>query len=343
MQTKNKQKNFFAVTALAYNSEVRFSKRAGIEIPKKLGIKNFFIEPTKFGIYHLDWILGTIKSLSKLMRVSKNYYGIICFTPYFLPFLFLTRKPIVFVSTDYFEGETYQQKIKRIVYKLIKYFFIPKCIAVVGTTNYIKKSFEGLVPKNRLFLIRTGIEVKNFKPNRKVRLKLNRTPILYYHGQIRDDYNIQLLIKSLDYIKVPVELWLVGGGPAENKMKELAKKSKHKVVFFGVQPYRKILKLIKRADICLQPLPTLSMKLWEYFAAGKPVVGVDGEKIREVVNNYEHAILTRNEPKEYAKGIELLLKNKKLRKKLVKNGLNLIKLVDWKNLIPQYKKLLEKL
>ncbi|MEM3393642.1 MAG: glycosyltransferase, partial [Candidatus Methanomethylicia archaeon] len=163
------------------------------------------------------------------------------------------------------------------------------------------------------------------------------------HGKIRDDYNIELLINCLDYIKTPVELWLVGGGPAENKMKELAKKSKHKVLFFGVQPYEKILKLIKKADICLQPLPTLSMKLWQYFAAGKPIVGVDGWKIREVVKNNVHAVLTKNDPKEYAKGIEKLIKNEKLRKKLIKNGLKLTKLVDWENIIKEYKKLLEKI
>ncbi|MEM3393643.1 MAG: hypothetical protein QXY79_01185, partial [Candidatus Methanomethylicia archaeon] len=161
MKNNNLTKNFLAINVLSYKPKMRFGKKYAIEVPKRIGIKTFFIKPTRLGIYYLDWIIGALKSIRKLIKISKKYYCIISFVPYFLPLLFLTKKPIIFISFDYFEGETYRQKIKKMVYKLIKHFFIPKCIAVIGTTNYIKKSFEGIVSKNKLFMIRTGIDVKD--------------------------------------------------------------------------------------------------------------------------------------------------------------------------------------
>ncbi|MEM5805348.1 MAG: glycosyltransferase family 4 protein, partial [Candidatus Aenigmatarchaeota archaeon] len=269
-----------------------------------------------------------------------NLY-IICFSPFLLPLTFLTGKKIIFASTDFFEGETYQQKMKRIIYKLIKSLFIPKCSAVIATTNYTRKSFLGLVKKEKLFLIRNAIYVKDFKP--KLRKNLNKIPILYYHGKIRDDYNVDLLINCLNYIDEKVELWLVGGGNALNRLKNISKKSRQKVKFFGIVPYERIPKIIKKADICLHPLPAFATKLWEYLAAGKPVVAVEGHKIKELIRNKVHAILTKDDPKDFAEGIKLLLHDKKLRMKLIKNGLKLVKRLDYSIITKQYEKLLDRL
>lgn len=96
--------------------------------------------------------------------------------------------------------------------------------------------------------------------------------------------------------------------------------------------------LISVADVLVLPnksgwreseLFTSPMKLFEYMASGKPVVASSLPSIREILSDNNAFLVQPNNPAELARGIETLISNPELGKKLAAQALADVAQYSW--------------
>ena len=162
---------------------------------------------------------------------------------------------------------------------------------------------------------------------------LKSDPVVGFVGSMSVWHGIENLQKIILNIvaKIPhVKFLLVGtGGGNENKLSDFLRKNnlEKNVVFTGYVPHKEIPKHIGLFDVALAPYPGLDffyyspVKMFEYMAAGKPMVTTDIGQIAEVITNNFDGILCRPDNiDELINSTLLLLENEKERKRIGENA-----------------------
>lgn len=146
--------------------------------------------------------------------------------------------------------------------------------------------------------------------------------VLGFTGFIRSWHGLDKVIDALSTPDFPenVKLFVVGDGPHRAVLERQAKSLgvDHRVVFSGLVPRQKMPEHIVAFDIALQPAVTpyaSPLKLFEYLAMGKAIIGPNQENIREVLNNESDALLV-NSDEELRSAIVRLANDKLLRQQL---------------------------
>jgi glycosyltransferase involved in cell wall biosynthesis len=116
-------------------------------------------------------------------------------------------------------------------------------------------------------VIPTGIDLNNFKFSDN-----KRENILLYIGRLAPEKNIDKLIKMFKSIN-NYKLFIIGYGPEESKLKELAKDNNN-IIFLGkkdhgILPYYY---QIARAHITLSESETFGLTLLESLSCGTPII-----------------------------------------------------------------------
>ncbi len=156
----------------------------------------------------------------------------------------------------------------------------------------------------------------------------NPVPMLLYLGSLHPWKGVETLIRAMQHVKHPAQLTIVGGNThriSELRALAMDEAVAERVSFIGpVEPGRRF-EWIHRADICLLPLTPTSigsrytspLKLFEYLAAGKPIVVSDLPSMRAVLEPEKHALLVAQSDAEgFAQAIERLLAQPALRERL---------------------------
>lgn len=185
-----------------------------------------------------------------------------------------------------------------------------------------------------VFVVRSGPDlsrVKQVPPNDMWRN--GRTYMVGYVGVMGQQEGLDLLLESMNYIvhkldRQDVQMCLVGGGPALDMLKDMAKELgvAEYVTFTGRAPDADLFEILCTSDICVNPdrvnamnnLSTMN-KIMEYMAMGKPIVQFD---VREGRFSARDASLyaKANDPIDMAKKILSLLADEPGRKKMSEFG-----------------------
>lgn len=121
-----------------------------------------------------------------------------------------------------------------------------------------------------------------------------------------------VFLDASNEITKPIAFYAVGGLPSEIEKLEAGKKYRN-VVFIGQKNQREIPALLSAADVLVIPnkkgnevseLHTSPMKLFEYMAAGKPIVASKIPSLLEIVDETSAVIVEPNDPLALARGIE---------------------------------------
>lgn len=148
---------------------------------------------------------------------------------------------------------------------------------------------------------------------------------LIYVGQLYPHKGVELAIRALAGVP-EAELAIVGGLPDDPQRGRLERLVGElglgeRVRFAGPQPYERVPMLLAEADVALLPLAdgpvarcfTSPLKLFDYLAAGLPIVAVDFPTTREVLHDGENALLVRpGDPAALAAAVKRLLGDPKL-------------------------------
>jgi glycosyltransferase involved in cell wall biosynthesis len=183
-------------------------------------------------------------------------------------------------------------------------FLIEKADLVTVASQYL---YDKLIEKRRhnIFLVGNGVEVEHFKKAREdIEIPKDicnvKKPILGYVGTIGEWFDFQLIEIVLN--KFPnISIVIVGPIFPEQEMEiNRLKKSYHNFYALGKKSYNLLPNFIRAFDACIIPFKINELtrgvnpnKLYEYLAAGKPVISTALPEVKKydgtvyVAENYD--------------------------------------------------------
>jgi glycosyltransferase involved in cell wall biosynthesis len=211
---------------------------------------------------------------------------------------------------------------------------------VIAVTKGVKDGIIKLynVPDEKIVVIGNGANIDLFRPINQdlVKKELKLDPDVTYIcfvGHLIPWQGIEYLIQAAASILAScpdTNFLIVGDGSMKDKWIRQAQGLgvNNKFIFTGSVPYEKIPLYINASDVCVAPfirkrnmkIGLSPLKIFEYLACEKPIVASNIPNL-EFIEQQNVGILVRPEdPEELAQSIIKLVKDKKLREEMGKNG-----------------------
>jgi len=228
-------------------------------------------------------------------------------------------------------------------YKSLKKSILKEASVVNVVSNGLKKEVLKLVPNANVIVCSMGIHVNQFQ----VKKNKNKNPVLLFVGRLTPEKGTIILIKAManvirEYKKT--KLLIIGDGISKNRLINLTKMFGlwRNISFLGAKPHKKLSEYYSDADIFI--LPSLregfGLTLLEAMAAKVPVIGSKISGISEIIQDNKQGLLFEKANSAILSNkIISLLKDKKLKNKLIKNGSRFVKNYDWKVIADKFKKI----
>ena len=264
--------------------------------------KFFDIYKDTFSKSDIDFIINSIESAQK--ELNLDAISFVQFPTWEPLVLELEKKygyGIVFDCLDDFTGFSNVTKERKKEEKIL----IKESDMVIATSAYLLKKVLKESSKS-LFLPNAG-EYQHFSKNTENLLKDYKKPIIGYFGAIADWFDSDL-IEHIVASRPNYTFVLIGHtfGSDIRKLQEF-----QNVHFLGERPYSELPKYLTGFDVCLIPFKNLSLieathpvKIYEYFAAGKPVVAT---KLTELLSMSNLCYLAGNK-KDFLDKIDIAVK-----------------------------------
>jgi glycosyltransferase involved in cell wall biosynthesis len=153
------------------------------------------------------------------------------------------------------------------------------------------------VPRERIVVVPNGIDLDAF-PDVVAPTSGKDELVLGFVGFVRSWHGLDRVVRAIATWQghPRLSLVLVGDGPARQELEQLAAELNitDRVRFVGLAERHAIPGLVASFDIALQPaaVPYASpLKVFEYMAAGRPIVAPDQPNLREVLEHNRTALL----------------------------------------------------
>jgi len=197
---------------------------------------------------------------------------------------------------------------------------------IITATDNIQKKFN---KPGKVIVIR-NFPILDLNRNINRNIKHTRYNLkLIYAGGLTEVRGIAQIVLALEYVNNNVELILLGKfSPKEyvNKVRRL--KGFGKVRYLGKVAFEEVLRYYALAHVglvCIQPLErykvSLPIKLFEYMAAGLPVIASDFPLWKKIIDDAGCGIcIDPTDPRKIAEAILYLFNNPQLRKQMGENG-----------------------
>jgi glycosyltransferase involved in cell wall biosynthesis len=184
------------------------------------------------------------------------------------------------------------------------------------------------VPGDRLTVIHNGIHEASFAnlPSRasaKTALGLDDKLVLGFVGFMRDWHGLERVLAFIaQNADLRAHALFVGDGPVRKELELCAKRLgvNESMTITGIVDRERIPGMLAAFDIALQPAVVgyaSPLKLFEYLAAGLPVVAPDSDNIREILADEENALLFRSgDDASFVVALNRLCRDEALRQRL---------------------------
>jgi len=211
---------------------------------------------------------------------------------------------------------------------------------------------------DRTYLVRAGVDLECFNPHidgSRVRKQYKITKndfVLFFMGWLYDFSGLKEVALDLAKIKNQesnFKLLIVGEGDLYSELKKIQQKYnlQDKIILTGWQPYEKIPEFLTASDLCLFPAhdnevthDIVPIKIYEYMAAGKPVIATRlPGVVKEFGNN--NGIIYVDEPRQVVKRTVRLIKNGDLAEQGLR-AKGFVKRYSWDNITQDFEAILEK-
>lgn len=208
---------------------------------------------------------------------------------------------------------------------------LDRCRCITSVSEFTKKHFLkifGYHYYRKVKVIPGGVTIHSNEKTTSLidrKYKLKNKKVILFTGRLTKHKGVEYLLKAAKYIKDPqAEVFIIGEGSEEEKLKKQAKELKLKNINF--LPYMRGKKLkelrqfYKRADIFVAPSiwnEPFGLVILEAMAYGTPVIATKKGGITSIVKDGVNGLLVRaRASRKLATAINTLLENDKLRKKL---------------------------
>lgn len=182
-------------------------------------------------------------------------------------------------------------------------------------------------PREKTEVIRAGVDLGLFShvDRKKKRDELgikDDDVVLYFMGWLYDFSGLKEVAESLSHQKADsrLKLLIVGNGDLWDYLQNIKKTPgmTEKIIMTGWQPYNTIPEFIAAADICLLPSQKndimkniVPIKMYEYMAAGKPVIASNLSGIMKEFGN-NNGVVYIDKPEEAVQKAQEIVHNSML-------------------------------
>jgi glycosyltransferase involved in cell wall biosynthesis len=159
----------------------------------------------------------------------------------------------------------------------------------------------GITKENQLLVLANGIDVDSWKPDRTLRnnargeLGIADEFLWLAAGRLEAVKDYSTLLTSLAGVSANARLLILGMGPLENELRQLAMRLglEHRVQFLGFEP--NVARWMQAADgfVLSSRYEGLPMVLLEAGSCGLPAIGTDVAGTREVIVHGNTGLLAR--------------------------------------------------
>ncbi|OGZ24848.1 MAG: hypothetical protein A2896_01635 [Candidatus Nealsonbacteria bacterium RIFCSPLOWO2_01_FULL_43_32] len=250
---------------------------------------------------------------------------------FFLPLSFFKKNFI-------FEAHTFPG------HYLLYSLFLKRLKGIVAITQKLKESFikRGIAP-DKILVAPDGVDLDEFdikESQDECRIKLGflrDKKIVLYSGHLYGWKGAQTLAEASPYLPENAEVYFVGG-TKEDVEKFKIKNEKLKINVVGHRPHSEIPFWLKSADVLVLPNSgqdeisqywTSPMKLFEYMAAGRPIVASGLPSIREILNEENAVLVAPDNPQALAQGIKETLQNSEFSDKISNRAFQDVQQYTW--------------
>lgn len=262
---------------------------------------------------------------------------------------------LVYDSHELFGEQEFSNKERRL-WKRIEKKYIKHCDAVITVNPSIASELKQRYSLNAAHVLYNAIDPIPKKLNHKHHLFHQvfhlpaDTKILLFQGGVSKGRHLETLVKSIKFLKNElIVLIILGDGYFVNTLEQMvqAMEMNHRIYFHPAVPQEELLNYTQSVDagiipyqaICLNNYYCTPNKLFEFIAAGIPILGSNLPEIESIIHKY-HIGLTgdMSHPKKLARLIDQFFQDENDLKQWKNNSLIAQKNISWRN---EEKKLLE--
>jgi len=242
-------------------------------------------------------------------------------------FSFFIKKPKVF------HCHTLSESIKIYQYSIINRYLLRRAadyfICIGNLTKHLLVNLG--VKQSKVFNLPNAVNVTTFKSGKRKR----ENNVILFVGRITRRKGLHVLLRSLSYLKTPVQLIIIGGVSDEKYFKEIQglisslKESQHFITYLGSASTHELIHWYQSGTIFI--CPSLKEEFGivniEAMACQMPVIATRVGNIPDIIDHMQNGILVSpGDPIELADAINYLLENEqerigfgdKARKKVIK-------------------------
>lgn len=253
---------------------------------------------------------------------------------------------LVYDSHELYSEQEFSTHEKR-RWKAIEEKFIHQCDAVITVNQSIASKLQSRYGMNLVHVIynainSTGVVQKNKLFHQAFGLPLERK-ILLFQGGLSKGRHLETLVQAMKYINNPcIDLVILGDGQVRKALERraLSLRIKHRVYFLPAVPQDQLLEYTQSADVgvipyqatCLNNLYCTPNKLFEFIAAGIPIMGSSLPEINHIVLKHQLGLTGKmSSSDELAHLIDEVFRNEEQLEAWKKNSLMAQQQFSWRH------------
>jgi glycosyltransferase involved in cell wall biosynthesis len=223
------------------------------------------------------------------------------------------------------------------IYKFIEKRIFQNAVKCHGVSNYLREHFKKHGIKDAV-VVPNGVDQKEFKPDIKKKttrkeLGIDTGNLIVACGSRLEHKNgTHDVITAASYLKKRIndfKIVVIGDGPDRRKLEKMIKKFKleDKVCLLGYVLHPELPKYMAAADIFVRPslAEGFGIIFIEAMACEVPVIGTPVGGIVDFLHDKKTGLFCEpGNPKSIAEKIEILIRDKKLRDKLIKSAKQMV-------------------
>jgi len=179
----------------------------------------------------------------------------------------------------------------------------------------------------KVFQVPNAIDVGSLSQNKDRRFPKQ----VIFAGRLSSEKGIDTLIEIGKKLSSDIQLIILGTGPEEQKIKELAKNRKN-IHYLGYQSKENTISLIRGSDILIQPSlkEGISSTILESMACNTVVIASNvGGNTELIKNNINGILIDPQNSDSFVEEIITLLNNEELQKSVENQALKTVEKYDW--------------
>lgn len=219
--------------------------------------------------------------------------------------------------------------------------------ALIAGDRFLAKDFNSRHPKAKPIVIHNVVDIENRLPGFDLRAVIgtsDKATVFIYCGLLNEDRGLRTAISAMGLLDDRNHLVILGHGPLAyvRQLQEHARSesTEDRVHLVPPVPHQQIVEICRQADYAISPISgrygnsrnVLTNKLFEYIAAGLPIVGMTNTAVGEFVETHGIGILSEDDtPEAYANALAAIVVADTTNDNMRENIRSVEQLYNWEN------------